>query len=1593
MKLLLHPSHTPLLFLVKAARGKVPAGQMALAWDEEAHPRAASGSHEGGHHGGEFVKKEDAGTPVENGPSYRSKFTGLEFTVTHKKEPEQGGHLPVYTGTVTKQGTGGFSKFKVGDRHSASAIQIANHYERIDGDPLGKPEEKGEDPNVLHTFTNEEEGVKSVVARYSGKGGGFIVSLHDTDAGEPVGYGKIYTVEGEAVKQAREWAKVPEPTAETPKDPTVEELRARYKPGNPFADKAATARANYNRLSKPTAHDQDMAKHFPLGVGYGGAAGGKRVEATIDNAVKAGEHLKEAQWQEARAEAFDRGDVNAQGRRPAKDADQAAERREALKARFEAAQQERQGKERWQVRAASYADSGKQFGGNGRKLLLADHRGYVEAALAAGLPVPADVLADYPDLKAPAAPEAPIYDDTYTGPRFTYGGQNRPLGYAAIPKGHIPGSNREHGSFRHGTVDYPRELTPEEAGGFELERVYSDGESGGMSPEQHQTAAAWIEDYKKEIPTMERGDKDMMVEVYRAHKKGPAALREYLDTHRNTNYYADALADQLNLPRLPNLYLKKAKRSVPAGQTGFDFDAEPAEPAAAAHSGTFKEEDHPRAPSGSGGTHHGGEFIKKEDAGGANVGGTAAEASEAAEEESLRPAEANYKYRDTGYIPGSRKELAATQIRRMAKAGERVNPEDIDWDELETNPREAESLITKANIFGASSFDEMEERGVEPGAAFLIQKIYASVAPKPEDSGVARRNYVAGIATLRDKLEECKTVADVEEVLAGANDDMTGIMLTADQQAEYQTLREESRRLIHEWSDASDTGREDYNQMMAADVEASSLGYEIEKRRKRKWAVDPEMVQKHAAAKANADKVRDEWAARQKVRNETTDRNRAAEKVIHHQLEALKAEGQATNERDNPLCGAFRALGDSFWKVVNFKRYRGSEAFLGHYTNAKAGRIKDYGFAKGDKKVKTATRGQIRFRLQVSDNVERTGGRPMAADSTTGLKSTFGLRDVQSGEWVLNDPDSAKFHVENTATALQDLADVLGMADHETGFNGRLGLAFGARGQGLHSASAHYERVHRVINLTKMHGAGSLAHEWWHAFDNLIHEAATGTAGKAAHYVSDNTGILPQGELRDRFSQLMQFIDKSAYKKEAEKIDRTTGRATSYWSNPNELTARAFAAFVEDHLERQGRSNTYLTAMNDNRYYDNPLERHADGEPFKPCPEGKEREILNTLMAELFHVANAEGTIRKALETLEIRLLLPVQAPPTLFLKAMALCKDCHSLLTPGEAQDGRCMGCQEAHELSKAANGKPMPGQMAMSWDEDAHPRAPAGSDHGGEFVKKDEAPAAAPEKKAGGKAGYAETVEANLKHMGTERKEWSAVGIKGFAETDGPNGKPVMMPEFEFPLGYASAPSMFADQDDCCGLCGTSIKNYFWIQNDEKKWTLGVGSECVKKFSPDEKSGADLAKEARWVENRAFADQALALEKKLYSLYTVRVDQGYGRIKRVFNNNEGPAATCYRALKKLTEGVVIHHPDYPPDNATVTRWVNKNGAEVRELMLQATRMVEAKEAATGARPAANQGDTHQPLGHLSTPERPVGSKETVTEVPSPVLLYRQNG
>ena len=108
--------------------------------------------------------------------------------------------------------------------------------------------------------------------------------------------------------------------------------------------------------------------------------------------------------------------------------------------------------------------------------------------------------------------------------------------------------------------------------------------------------------------------------------------------------------------------------------------------------------------------------------------------------------------------------------------------------------------------------------------------------------------------------------------------------------------------------------------------------------------------------------------------------------------------------------------------------------------------------------------------------------------STDKLLNDFGLYGGEFGSW--NSQKERQYCLDLSYNAFKDLGYVLQLDNSLVGLpninkeNRALAIAFGARGKG--SYKAHYESGLNVINLTKLKGAGSLAHEWGHALDRWL---------------------------------------------------------------------------------------------------------------------------------------------------------------------------------------------------------------------------------------------------------------------------------------------------------------------------------------------------------------------------------------------------------------------------------------------------------------------------------------------------------------------------
>ncbi|MDO4647185.1 MAG: hypothetical protein Q4B26_00945 [Eubacteriales bacterium] len=149
--------------------------------------------------------------------------------------------------------------------------------------------------------------------------------------------------------------------------------------------------------------------------------------------------------------------------------------------------------------------------------------------------------------------------------------------------------------------------------------------------------------------------------------------------------------------------------------------------------------------------------------------------------------------------------------------------------------------------------------------------------------------------------------------------------------------------------------------------------------------------------------------------------------------------------------------------------------------------LKAHAMEEKESKKKAGKKKKNKLVPPMLENIERIGGKKYRFGDVTGEDyiREFKFRGGQYGNWLTDRDRQASLNF--AYDALQDLACVLKITPEDVSLNGRLAIAFGARGRG--NALAHYEPVAKIISITKMRGAGSLSHEWIHAVDFLSGEA------------------------------------------------------------------------------------------------------------------------------------------------------------------------------------------------------------------------------------------------------------------------------------------------------------------------------------------------------------------------------------------------------------------------------------------------------------------------------------------------------------------------
>ena len=207
----------------------------------------------------------------------------------------------------------------------------------------------------------------------------------------------------------------------------------------------------------------------------------------------------------------------------------------------------------------------------------------------------------------------------------------------------------------------------------------------------------------------------------------------------------------------------------------------------------------------------------------------------------------------------------------------------------------------------------------------------------------------------------------------------------------------------------------------------------------------------------------------------------------------------------------------------------------------------------------------------------RTPAGDAGTDDPEEFTRRFAFRGVQFGNWV--SAARRRTDLADASQGFEDLAAVLGWPARTLSLGGALGLAFGARGQGgPQRTRAHYEPALRVIAISKPAGPGSLAHEWFHAFD---HEASRLTNNRRDCYAteawpdSEHYGT-PASRLAKAMHAYGSLLKSLGLCKRSATLDIRRPKSKPYWSTTRELAARAFEAWIRWRLAQMGIRNDYL---------------------------------------------------------------------------------------------------------------------------------------------------------------------------------------------------------------------------------------------------------------------------------------------------------------------------------------------------------------------------------------------------------------------------------
>ncbi len=371
----------------------------------------------------------------------------------------------------------------------------------------------------------------------------------------------------------------------------------------------------------------------------------------------------------------------------------------------------------------------------------------------------------------------------------------------------------------------------------------------------------------------------------------------------------------------------------------------------------------------------------------------------------------------------------------------------------EMNEAERKKLIKKDNVWQKIDYAALVEDGLPLRVAWFIKKVHDSLGSKPvltaydrssEDVQNKQEKYIEFVSAMRDAVMNCKTEDDVLAlgnrawlVEKGFIEPGNSYYVNPTAAAGGVITNKFLNAFIVTPSDLRSYDSEiKRKQFLFSDEQKILSKYEFFKYENAEWETDYRGVTLFKLG-GNYFYPKGEFENKDSWENGTYILSNARHHILGRNFESLEAAKKFVIDRDS-----------------------------------------------GKEPDKPKKKGKTRFVPAQLVHIKRDGDDVRHGRSMNGQDyiDSFDFKGGEFGNWMSEKDRQAS--LDMGYEALYDLAKALKLDLKDISLGNSLSIAFGARGSG--SALAHYEPMREVINLTKMRGAGSLAHEWGHALDDII---------------------------------------------------------------------------------------------------------------------------------------------------------------------------------------------------------------------------------------------------------------------------------------------------------------------------------------------------------------------------------------------------------------------------------------------------------------------------------------------------------------------------